>query len=128
MSAPFASHSHIQKVNSLTFNRKGGMGKRSFLIGSLLSTQRPPKIIRQQIRFFALSAAARTHATAPDRSPFLWLIVIDCHIAMIHDDWIPVVLSERAALGNVLAMCLVLMNEEVDKSLVSSSPGRFLAA
>ena len=57
-SGRFSRYSHKKKVNKLTFKRKGGMGKRSFLIVWQQTTRRPPKKMRQQIRFFTLSAAA----------------------------------------------------------------------
>ncbi len=41
----------------MNYKRKGGMGKRSFLIVSQETTQRPPKKLRAQKRIFALSAA-----------------------------------------------------------------------
>ena len=40
----------------LIFKRKGHMGKLRFLIVLQETTRRPPKKVRQQVRFFALYA------------------------------------------------------------------------
>lgn len=55
--AEFTFYSHSKKTNSMNYKRKGVMGKRSFLIVSHETRRRPPKILRQQISVFTLSAA-----------------------------------------------------------------------